>query len=227
MTETEPHAPHIDGLAYSEEVYEVQPPTGYWDPAVVDYPQRDPFRRSWIEVSSAALIGLALTAIIAAVFILWNRPQSTTNETPRAEPTVTVTPPPSPSSPPPSSPPPVVAPPPTLKTTEPRDPDAVFTSTWADEMPNYPFTDEFCTSHGADTGCWPELSQTGRTHILPVARSMCALVAQQSKSYAIGVLLHDRAESTDPFVHAMTAAQAYEFVQLSVHAYCPEYENRS
>jgi hypothetical protein len=93
-------------------------------------------------------------------------------------------------------------------------------------MPNYPYPDEFCTSHDRDPYCYPILTEHGLTMIAPVARAMCALVSEQSKSYAVNELLSERAASTDPLVHGLTVAQTHEFVDLAVHAYCPEYDSR-
>jgi hypothetical protein len=249
---TAARAAHIDGLAYSQWEPDTGPIAVVDYPATGPTPIITPPGQPALETQSSyarrgqswwatlgvagTTFGLAVAAAIVLVIlgVIFLRrefpepilPSQDTTVPMISVPMMTPTPPPFPA---PTRTPTILVQPPMQHETPappeaaPRpDPDTVFVSTWADQMPNYPWPNSFCEANNVPDGCWLELAKPSAVE--PTARGMCALVADRDKTYATQVLLRDRAHSPDLLVRAMTPAQAKEFVDISVHAYCPEEE---
>jgi hypothetical protein len=218
VTETEPIAPHIDGLAYSRED----------EPTVVDYPEDPetillPVIRSWYHVGATAFGMIALTMLLVTAASIWGPVQtappnvSVTPQTPTPS-TVTVTPsevpPPKAQPAPPSQPPPVKRPP-----VRHVDPDIAFTKSWNEQMPALPFSDQYCVDNGARQGCWMQLTSSDPDNVefIFLGRGRCEYIRSHPGSSALAEAARDiRRTYSD-----VTTDQSNEIVALAVHAYCP------
>jgi hypothetical protein len=211
VTETEPFASHIDGLAYSSEV--------------VDYPEAEV--RSWYD-TVAALIGVTaiVSGLIAALFI-WGLPATQHMAAPNVSvPAVTLTPPAvtlppviaaPPEGAPPTPPSPAATPPPTAKRAD--SPDDVFARSWNEQMPAYPFTDQYCTDYRRPPGCWLQLESTDPSNVefIFLGRNRCAYLHSNP-----GLTLGDAAADIRRVYRDVTIDQSNEITTLAVRSYCPQ-----
>jgi hypothetical protein len=214
MTETEPFASHIDGLAYSCE-------------DVVDYPE--PEVRSWYDTGVAAVGVFALVAgLVAAVFI-WGLPATQH----MASPDTSVRPPATLTPPAVTLPPPVIAPPPQAAPTEPPttpspppsaktadNPDVVFARSWNEQMPAFTFTDQYCVDNGARPGCWLQLESTNPSNaeFIFLGRARCDYLRSNPR-----LTIGDAASDIRRVYRDVTIDQSNEITTLAVRSYCPQY----